>query len=260
MKTLSRFVAKFTNLIVAVLSCFDRVMFKGHLPISYGSALEAFVDHVLKIRRDDFMAFADKQSETLVDHAKRMAEQAGAEYRFLQGAHRKDKLVDDILRQRPISEGLICILCCMECCGSFKLISGKDRPRLVNARRQQRVLYFYFLDPKLDLIHIRLQTWFPFTVQVYVNGHSFLAREMLKRRLGFIQQDNAFTALDDPKAAQKLADSFVRQNWPKILNRLVRQVNPLMNQRWFRSLSYYWVVDQAELATDLIFTSLESAG
>jgi hypothetical protein len=29
MKTLSRFVAKFTSLIVAVLSCFDRVLFKG---------------------------------------------------------------------------------------------------------------------------------------------------------------------------------------------------------------------------------------
>ena len=31
------------------------------------------------------MAFAEKQSETLVDHAKRLAEEAGAEYRFLQG-------------------------------------------------------------------------------------------------------------------------------------------------------------------------------
>jgi hypothetical protein len=258
MKTLSRFVAKFTNLIVAVLSCFDRVMFKGHLPIAYGSALEQFVDHVLKIRRKDFMAFAEEKAAILVEHAKRLAEQAGAEYRFLQGAHRKDKLVDDILRKRPISEGLICVFCCMECCGSFRLIGGKDRPRLVNARRQQRVLYFYYLDPKLGLIHIRLQTWFPLPVQVYVNGHSYLAQELFRRGLGFTQQDNAFTALDDPKAAQKLADSFIRQNWPKILNRLVRQVNPLMNEPWFRSLSYYWVVDQAEYSTDLIFTSHEA--
>ena len=146
----------------------------------------------------------------------------------------------------------------MECCPSFRLVSGKDRPRLVNARRQQRVLYFYFLDPELGLIHIRLTTWFPFTVQVYVNGHSWLAQQMLKRRLGFNLQDNAFTALDDPQAAQKLADSFADLNWPKILNRLVRQVNPLMSERWFRGLSYYWVVDQAEYATDLIFTSREA--
>ena len=82
-------------------------MFKGHLPIAYGSALEQFVDHVLKIRRKDFMAFAEKKAAILVEHAKHLADQAGAEYRFLQGAHRKDKLVDDILRKRPISEGLI---------------------------------------------------------------------------------------------------------------------------------------------------------
>jgi hypothetical protein len=55
-----------------------------------------------------------------------------------------------------------------------------------------------------------------------------------------------------------LADSFAQLNWAKILNRLVRQVNPLMNERWFRSYSYDWVVDQADYATDLIFTSREA--
>src|SRR5271155_3641929 len=73
MKTLSRFVIKFTKLIVAVLSCFDRVIIKGYLPITNGPALEGFVDHVLKIRRCDFMAFAEEQSETLVNHAMRLA-------------------------------------------------------------------------------------------------------------------------------------------------------------------------------------------
>ena len=139
MKTLSRFVTKFTSLIVAVLSCFDRVIFKGHLPLSNGPALEGFVDCVLKIRRCDFMAFAEDQSEALVENAKRLAEEAGVEYRFLQGSHRKDKLVDEILRQRSdLVEGLICAFCCMECCPSFRLASGEGRPRLVNARRQQR--------------------------------------------------------------------------------------------------------------------------
>ncbi len=244
MKTLSRFVAKITCLIVAVLSCFDRVRFRGHLPIANGPALEGFVDHVLKIRRCDFMAFAEQQSQTLVDHAQRLAQEAGAEYQFLQGAHRKEAIVQEILRQRPINEGLICVLCCMECCPSFRLVSGQGRPSLVRARRQQRVLYFHFLDPELGLIHIRLTTWFPFTVQVWVNGHSWLAQQMLHRRLGFTQHDNALLDLDDPQATQKLADRFVDQNWPKILHRLVRPVNPLMRQ--------------PEFSTDVIFTSREA--
>ena len=81
--------------------------------------------------------------------------------------------------------------------------------------RQQRVLYSYFLDPQLGLIYIRLTTWFPFTIQVYVNGHSWLAKEMLERRLGFNLQDNAFTALDDPEAAQELADCSPTSTGPR---------------------------------------------
>jgi hypothetical protein len=215
MTTLSRVVAKFTRLIVAVLSCLDRVLFKGYLPLTYGEALEGFVDHVLKIRRCDFMAFAQSQSETLVDHAQRLAADAGAEYRYLQGSHRKDKLVDEILRQRPIHEGLVCVFCFLETCPSFQLIDGKDRPRLVNKRRQQLVLDFYFLDPELGLISSRLTTWFPLTVQIYVNGHSWLEKQLFQHRLGFNLQDNAFTALDDPQAAQELANSFAHLNWPK---------------------------------------------
>ncbi len=134
----------------------------------------------------------------------------------------------------------------METCPSFKLIYGKGHARLVNARRPQRVLYFYFLDPELGQIYVRLTTWFPFTVQIYVNGHSWLEKQMLKRHIGFNHQDNAFMALDNPKAAQKLAASFGHLKWREILNRLVRQVSPLMKERWFRGYSYYWVIDQAE--------------
>ena len=55
MKTVCSFVAKFASLIAWELSCFDRVIFKGHLPFSYASAFEKFVDYVLKMRRADFM-------------------------------------------------------------------------------------------------------------------------------------------------------------------------------------------------------------
>src|SRR3954464_9274778 len=98
MKTLSRFVAKFTNLIAAVLSCFDRVIFKGYLPLTNGPALEGFVDHVLRIRRGALMAFAGERSESGVEHAKQIARDAGPLYVYLQGPHRKDKFVAQILR------------------------------------------------------------------------------------------------------------------------------------------------------------------
>ena len=95
-----------------------------------------------------------------------------AECRFLQAFKRKDKLVDETLRQRPIINGLICIFCCTETCSSFKLIYGKGCPSHVSGGRPRRVLDFYFLDPTFGQIYISLTRWSPFTVQIYVNGHS----------------------------------------------------------------------------------------
>ncbi len=71
MKTLSPFVAKFTSSIFAVLSCFDRVIFKGHLALAAPCELEYFVDCVLKVRRSDFMkTIAPQYSDRLVAHAR----------------------------------------------------------------------------------------------------------------------------------------------------------------------------------------------
>ena len=134
------------------------------------------------------------------------------------------------------------------------LVPGPKRPQFVSRPRQQRVLYYYFLDPQFGLIHVRLQTWLPFTVQVYVNGHEWLAQQMVQKKVGFVQQHNAFTQLDDPVKAQRLADRFAHLNWPKTLDRWARQVNPLLRDL-FSGYSVHWVVDQAEYATDLLFTS-----
>lgn len=50
----------------------------------------------------------------LVEHAQAMAEQAGVPYLLLRGVHSKQKLIFDLLRQRPMSEGLVAVLCTME--------------------------------------------------------------------------------------------------------------------------------------------------
>ena len=78
-KTLSRFVVNFSRPIVAVLSCFDRVIFQPYLSITNGTASKASSSTCSRSDRCDFMAFAEKQSEALVDHAKCLADEAGAE-------------------------------------------------------------------------------------------------------------------------------------------------------------------------------------
>jgi hypothetical protein len=207
--------------------------------------------------RKDFLPFLEGQSEQLVAHAKALAEQYAAPYHFLQGRHRKEDIVQQTIHDRRLSEGLVCVLCCMENCRTVKLLYGKGRPWLTFTWRQQRVLYFYFLDPNFGLRHVRVQTWFPFTTQVYVNGHDWLARQLHTAAVGFVQHDNAFTQLDDPAKAQELADGFAKLPWPKLLDEWTRQVNPLLGQDWLAGKNPYWVIDQAEYSTDVLFKDRE---
>jgi hypothetical protein len=247
------FLVKFASSIIAVLGCQDRVIFKGYLPFSNEAHLNRFVDHVLRIKRKDFLAFAQEKAERLVSNAQAFATREGAPYVYLQGRHRKEELVQQQLRERRLCEGLVCVLCCQETCRTVKLRYGDGRPRLVFTWRPQRVLYFYFLDPQFGLRHVRVQTWFPFTTQVYVNGHDWLARQLHAHGLGFEQHDNAFTQLEDPAQAQSLADRFPRLGWVKLLDRWARQVNPLLGETWLKGQGYYWVIDQAEYSTDVLF-------
>ena len=55
MSTVWTFVAKFASVIVCVLHCFDRVLFKGHLALSSVKELARFVDFTLKVRRSHFL-------------------------------------------------------------------------------------------------------------------------------------------------------------------------------------------------------------
>ena len=255
---MNAFIEKFTASIVAVLCCFDRVIFKGYLPFGDDARLNSFVDNVLRIRRKDFIPMLREHSETLVRHAKTLAERAGRPYEYRQGRFRKEGFIQNIVRRDRITKGLVAVLCCQETCRTVKLRHARRRPELVFAYRPQRVLYYYSMDPEFGLMYVRLQTWFPYTIQVYVNGHDWLARQMTKKRIGFCQRDNAFTQIDSPHRVQRLADRFARLSWIRQLNGWARQFNPLLREPLLKNAAYYWTINQAEYSTDVIFASPSS--
>ena len=54
-------------------------------------------------------------------------------------------------------------------------------------------------------------------IQIYVNGHEWLARKLASNGIAYIKLDNAFCWIEDMPRAQKFADRLANQNWPKIL-------------------------------------------
>jgi hypothetical protein len=245
------FLSKHADKITATLSCFDRVIFRGYLPCCHPRGLEGLLHHHGVLLKD-FKDFAPKQAERLKEHAQQFAAARGRPFRHLAHKTRKDELARQIAQQDGASEGLIAVFSCLETCRTFRIAYGQGRPCLRADYRRCLVLYYYLLDPQFGLIHLKLQTWFPFTLQVYVNGHEWLAKQLTQRGLGFVQVDNALVQLADAAATQRLANRFGRLNWPKVLGGWARQINPLFADV-LQGAQYYWVTDQAEYATDVLF-------
>jgi hypothetical protein len=126
--------------------------------------------------------------------------EGGAAVEYFESPVRKDQRARAIADRDGITEGLVCVFATIEACRSFRLAYGHRRPTIRPAWRKCLFLYFNFLDREFGFCHARVQTWFPFTMQVYVNGHEWLTRQMDERGLGYRR-------LDAPSSGSRISDA-----------------------------------------------------
>ena len=103
----------------------------------------------------------------------------------------------------------------------------------------------------------RVQSWFPFSVDVCINGRQWLARQMDQAGIAYRQRDNCFVWIEDWLAAQKLLDQQLCSDWPALMRSLLELAHPLHAKITapMPGLQYYWSASQSEYATDVIFRS-----
>ena len=83
-----KFLAKHAAATTGTLSCFDRLLFKGHLPLGYPHAMEVFLT-LRGVLFKDVKAFVLKQADRLKAHAQTMAARAGRPYEYFESPVRK---------------------------------------------------------------------------------------------------------------------------------------------------------------------------
>jgi hypothetical protein len=256
---MKRFLERHKGRITGTLSGFDRVLFRGTLrSIAYVSGLEVFLysQHVLF---KDFGGYAESLSQRIIEQAKRTASKLGRPYQYLQSSKAsKEELALQIMERDGIKQGLVAVFACVEPCQSFDLKKDKVSKHLLLISKERKCLhlYFYYQDREFGLMHIRLQTWLPFTIQVCLNGREWLARQMTRAGITYTKRDNCFTYIADLKRAQQLMDRLTERNWGRFLDALAQKVNPWIHPRTGLDVrSYYWSVRQGEYATDVMFRS-----
>ena len=249
------FLQKHGERVTGILSGFDRIIFRGYLSqLTQAFYLVGYLK-LIGIPLKDFGEYALSCASGIKQAAHKAAEVARRPVIYLPSAqHRKEALAREIAERDGIEEGLVVLLTTVEPCMSFEVFGRKERPAIKAARRKCLHLYHYFVHPKMGLMHVRVQTWFPFNMQVYLNGREWLGRALSEQNVPYRKSGNCFTDIADFTRAQQMLDAQLKIDWPKMLNRLVEQYHPTLPAILKGYLARYrWSVYESEWATDVAF-------
>jgi hypothetical protein len=251
---MERFVKRHEGRIEGIITGFDRMMFQGTLrSISYVGGMEKFLSSQGVLYKD-FGKYVEEISTRLRGEAEKIAVKAGRRWEYVNSSQvSKEEIAKQIMERDKVEEGLICVLRCVEPCWSYGVRKDSKTQRLRLEWRQRQCLqfYFYYLDREFGFMHVRLQSWFPFRIQVYINGREYLSRQMDKAGIGYEKRENCFTQIEDFKRAQRLMEKLESRKWERVLKAMARRVNPLVKELGLRP--YYWSLAQSEYATDIVF-------
>jgi hypothetical protein len=246
------------------LAMFDRMIFKGRLTALYKQNGAKCFLWSQGVALKDFTPYAKWTTAAIADTVRGLAEAAGRpvisfdHVKTRSYAQRKDDLAHAIAARDGIQDGIVCVISAVESCMSFQVRKSFKTKTIEMYRRERKCLhhYLYLIDQEFGFMHVRIQGWIPYDCQIYINGREWLARRLDEAGVGYVRYDNALLKVDDLERAATLCDEFAHRAWPRVLNAFAKMVNPHLSAiRAADYGGYYWVLDQAEIATDVMFTS-----
>jgi hypothetical protein len=251
------FIAKHQDKIAGTLSGFDRLVLRGTLrSITFVDGLRHYL-HANDVLLKDFGSHVEGVSQKLKEASENEAKELGRPVKYLNSSQvSKEEIAREILARDGVREGLICMLKCVEPCWSFDVHRRRETKKLelVQEQRKCLFLYQYRIHPMFGFMSARIQTWFPFAIQICLNGREWLGRQMDREGIKYAASGNCFPWIEDWARAQRLMDQQLRTAWPKVLKPIARQLNPVHEQIFAKyPLSYYWSTYQSEWAIDVVF-------
>ena len=254
------FLTRHASCVKGVLSGFDRVRFRGTLRwLAHVEGLRGYLSYKSVLLKN-----FTEHAKSLTHSIKRATKELAAERQpieYLQSSRcSKEEVAREIAERNGVTEGLVCVLSCLEPCFTFEVGPNRATKKLELRKMFGKCLhyYFYMIDPELGWMHVRLQTWLPFNVHVVINGREWLAQELIRHQIPFERRENCFVDIADVPRAQELMDQQQRTNWTALLQRLLHQVHPT-HQTLFDTevFDYYWSANETEVATDVMFRTPE---
>ena len=192
----------------------------------------ADIRHYIDVRGLDLVRFAKGQSKDQIARRYLAGHDGGEQILFAGVAQEKTRVWRTRQRRDPVT--------------------GKRYPWLCQEQAMVNHWYFYGFDAGFGPFYVKFCGYFPYTGQIYINGHEYAKRQCLKAGIGFTALDNAFGSADDPAAVQRICDGLDDQAIYRFAGKwLARLPHPFTREDEQADYCWQLSVQQAEFSTTM---------
>src|SRR6266704_6378841 len=194
------------------LESIDRLYLNGYVPhLQHGAGLVRF----LSVHRGNPIA-----SPALLGHitgkfvaqVQAFAQRQNIPLFHFQRKESKDQRAHQLRAQRPVRDAVVFIGIAQEKAYAFSARRLPGKRVVFEFARNKSVIpnyyYFYLDDAQWGESLIKVCSYAPWGLKLYLNGHEWLKRQLAKEGIGFQELDNGFLSCQDPKRLQELADAL----------------------------------------------------
>lgn len=243
-------------------ACWDRIVLRGYYPRLQRP------ENVVHLFRDVggeariTPAVLARRTASYRAWLESYAEQHGVPILTAPKGARKEEFVAPYYRAFKGEKGVVVILKSMEQSSTFISYeprhappSGDDYRIIRRATKRFLHYYFYILDPVMGPMSLCVASYLPFTVNCFMNGHSYVAQELTRGGVRFRMDDNAIISCANPDRLNVIADRLDEHILRQRANYWVSRLAPTFSSRERAAchLDYQWSVAQIEFARDVIF-------
>jgi hypothetical protein len=256
---------RYGDLLAGSYDCVDRIVLNAYFSLGHNPG--GFRVWWRRLHGD-----SDEQLDNT--HLMRMAGRFARRVRAWANAHqvpvidckrgeRKHQLAEEYLATHTVGTGVFLILVARASAAVWEVTRSSTGVIVNLAKKMAFVNHysFHIRDPEWGHVTIKMSGHPPFSAQVILNGHEYVAAQASAAGIGFTKQGNCFTVVADPAGLAQVADTLSQ---PATIGRLSQVCD-----RWIYSaclcfgldldeqahsgFRYGYSVYQAEYSHNLIF-------
>ncbi len=210
------------------VECIDRLYLNAYMPgLQSSGALVAFM-HKHRGHKIPSPAILRQMSEDFSLRLNAFAEAFQIPFVHFERNERKDDVAKRFLAEPHTENGVLFIGIAQEKAWAFKATKAKDRDYVsFNFSRQWVYVnhyYFYLVDEDFGPAFIKVCSYAPYPMKIYLNGHEWAKRQLQKEGIAFEALDNGFLSCADSKRLAAISSSLGKEQiqaffekWTEIL-------------------------------------------